>query len=403
MKMMRKGVLAAAIAAALLTACGGGSDNPDFDGGPSGAPTTQGKFTAVVSFGDSLSDVGTYSPATSVDGDGRPPYIGGKFTTNTDNPNGDLVWVERVAGALGLVVTPAAMGFNGQSNGCPAAEASPALATTCTAYGQGGSRITVAQGIGQNPDGSGALTVPVVKQIENHLKSPTFGGRFKDTDLIVVWAGNNDAFAAFQAFGVAAAAISAKYPVGTPSENYAEADRKALYDAQSAAQQVMKTAALDLARYVKDGILANGGKYVAVGNLPDSSLTPQFRVYPVGLREVLKTLTETFNLWLQEGLDGQPVRIIDMASIGAKVNANPAENGFDNVSVPACDIDVLPNKSSLFCNATPGSGFYSLRDGASAETWFFADGVHPSAGGHRYYAEQILQQLQAFGWIAQDQ
>ena len=65
-------------------------------------------------------------------------------------------------------VTPAEVGFNGQSVKCPAA-AVPALATTCTAYGQGGSRVTDPMGIGHNADGSGALTVPVVTQIANHL------------------------------------------------------------------------------------------------------------------------------------------------------------------------------------------------------------------------------------------
>jgi phospholipase/lecithinase/hemolysin len=34
---------------------------------PAGAPP-QGSFTAVVSFGDSLSDAGTYAPATSLSG-----------------------------------------------------------------------------------------------------------------------------------------------------------------------------------------------------------------------------------------------------------------------------------------------------------------------------------------------
>ena len=49
-----------ALAAALLAACGGGDPDVPGSGSPCGAPTT-GNFTAAfISFGDSLSDVGSY-------------------------------------------------------------------------------------------------------------------------------------------------------------------------------------------------------------------------------------------------------------------------------------------------------------------------------------------------------
>ena len=51
----------------------------------------QGNFTAVVSFGDSLSDVGTYAPVTSLTGNGAPPYAGGRFTTNYVDATGKVV------------------------------------------------------------------------------------------------------------------------------------------------------------------------------------------------------------------------------------------------------------------------------------------------------------------------
>ena len=50
----------------LLAACGGSDPEVPGSGSPSGAPTTPGTFTAIVSFGDSLSDIGTYAPATSL-------------------------------------------------------------------------------------------------------------------------------------------------------------------------------------------------------------------------------------------------------------------------------------------------------------------------------------------------
>ena len=71
-----------ALVSLLLAACGGGDPTVPGSGSPAGAPTTKGTFTAVVSFGDSLSDVGTYTPATAIPGTSPPIYLGGKFTTN---------------------------------------------------------------------------------------------------------------------------------------------------------------------------------------------------------------------------------------------------------------------------------------------------------------------------------
>jgi phospholipase/lecithinase/hemolysin len=159
-----------------LAGCGGG----DNDTPSTGAPTTPGAFTAVVSFGDSLSDVGTYTPATSLAGTGTAPYFGGRFTTNGA---GATTWVENLATSLGIALTPAEVGFDGKSVKCPAAGLDPSLAGSCTAYGQGGARVTNPFGIGHNADGSGALTVPVVTQMANHLARFT---SFKNSDLVLV-------------------------------------------------------------------------------------------------------------------------------------------------------------------------------------------------------------------------
>jgi len=54
---------------------------------------------------------------------------------------------------------------------------------------------------------------------------------------------------------------------------------------------------------------------------------------------------------------------------------------------------------ALFCNATPSSPLNGLRAGADVDTWFFADGNHPSTGGYRALSDEVLKQLKAFGWI----
>lgn len=383
------------LAAALVAACGG-SDQPYVPGSgvTLGAPATKGSFRALVTFGDSLSDIGTYAPATSIAGNGQAPYLGGKFTTN--GPDG-TVWVENLAASLGLVVTPAEVGFAGTSVKCPAA-ASPALASTCTAYAQGGARVTNPSGIGR---AGGALTVPVVTQIANHLAR---FGSFKDSDLILAYAGSNDVFAQFGAFSTKATQIQTAAARGQISADEASAQ---LFAAQTEAQYGMKQAALELAGYVREQIVAKGGRYVGVMTLSDIADTPFGSTVPASARPVLSDLSRIFNLWLREGLVGAPVQIVDTFPLLKDLYQNPGRFGFVNNTGVACDgakIAALTGNritdgTSLFCNATPGVPFNTLRSGASTTTWAFADGVHPTSGGHRALSDAFRAQLQSFGWI----
>jgi outer membrane lipase/esterase len=387
--------LLGASATALLVACGGNNDVPG-TGDPAGGPTTKGSFTAVVSFGDSLSDVGAYAPATSLTGNGQAPYFGGKFTVNGATPN-SRVWVENIATTLGLLVTPGEVGFAGSSARCPAA-ANPALASTCTAYGQGGSRVTDPNGIGK---ATGALTVPMNTQIANHLQRFS---SFKASDLIMVWGGNNDVFIQFGTFSAKATQIQTDAAAGRLNADQASL---ALFQAQSAAQAELKVAALALAGYVKTEILAKGGVYVAVMNLPDSAQTPFGSSLPATAKPVLTALVDTFNLWLRDGLTGLPVKLIDQNTISKDVYANPAKYGFTNNTVPTCDVakiqavtrGAVTDGSSLFCSGTVGAPYNGLRTGADVITWQFADSVHPTPGGHKAISDYVTSQLRAFGWI----
>ena len=386
-----------ALASLLLAACGGSDPTVPGSGSPSGAPTSRGSFTAVVSFGDSLSDVGAYSPATSLAGNGSAPYFGGKFTTNSAT---STVWVENIATSLGLLITPAEVGFNGQSVKCPAAAVG--LGATCTGYGQGGSRVTDPNGIGRNPaTGAGALTVPVKTQIANHLATFT---SFKSTDLIFVFGGNNDAFVQFGAFSAKAAQIQADAGAGLITAAQAN---QLIFAAQTEAQAEMKKAALELASYVVAEILGKGGVYVAVLNVPDSTLTPFGGTLPANARPVLTGLVDVFNLWLREGLTGRPVLWFDTYTTFKAAYNNPGAYGFTNNTVPACDGAAISaitggavtDGSSLFCNSTVGAPYYGLRTGADPTTWQFADGVHPTTGGYKVFSDAVVQQLQAAGWI----
>jgi outer membrane lipase/esterase len=382
------------LVALLLVACGGGDPDVPGSGSPSGAPATKGSFTAVVSFGDSLSDIGAYAPATSLTGNGAAPYFGGKFTTNGA---AGTVWVENLATALGIIVTPHEVGFAGSSVKCPAA-AVPTYAATCTGYGQGGSRVTDPNGIGKS---GGALTVPVVTQIANHLSRFT---NFKSSDLIFVYAGNNDVFAQFGAFAAAAQQAQAAALAGTITADQAS---QLSFQAESNAQAAMKQAALELVGYIKGQILAKGGSYVAVVTLSDIADTPFGHTLPDNARLVLTSLSQVFNIWLREGLTGQPVRIIDAYAIFKDGYANPAKYGIVNNTTPACDVakiaaitgNRVTDGSSLFCNSTAGAPYNGLTAGADVTTWQFADGVHPTTAGHKIISDAFKAQLQAFGWI----
>jgi len=176
------------IAVALLAACGGGSEQA--------AKVT---YSSVVSFGDSLSDPGAYKV-------GQIALAGGMFTVNGINgaigasTAPSYVWPQLVAAAIvGTPSCAARVGFAGSVAPVPG----------CTNYAQGGSRVTDANGSGKS---TGALTEPVVAQIQNFLALPANAGKFKGTELITVQGGANDMFA--QADILTAAATAAGNTAG---------------------------------------------------------------------------------------------------------------------------------------------------------------------------------------------
>ena len=173
----------ALLSAAVLAGCGGG-------GG--GDQTPKIKFSSQVSFGDSLSDVGSYSVGTVA------ALGGGKY--NVNGADGSVFqtgknWTELMAAQFGLPAPCAAQtGLDGsaeQGFSVPATNHAG-----CTSYAQGGARVTNPVGPGNKLLGGanavlGQLTVPVITQIQNHLAIS--GGSFKGDEIVFVMAGGNDA------------------------------------------------------------------------------------------------------------------------------------------------------------------------------------------------------------------
>lgn len=352
-----------AVFVSTLAGCGGGSSGTDNNSSGVARP----KFNAVISFGDSLSDVGSYAAATVDPQTGIA--TGGHFTTNPG-----AVWVEDVSATFGLTISPNIAGFGATQVSCPQ--------PNCGGYAQGGSRITDPDGIGRS---SGSLTIPLVTQMDNFL---TTHAAYKPTDLVFVYGGSNDVFV--QAATVfAVAAVARAIPGSTDASVNA-----AVQQAQQAATAATAKAATELAGYVRDKILAKGALYVAVMNVPDSAATPFGATLNADGRALLTSLVDTFNTTLQKYVADQSLNIVLIDANGStkQVLANPAQYGVTNSTVPACDLSKLPGQSALFCNQT------TLIASADAN-YLFADDVHPSAYGHRLFANYVILQLAKRGWI----
>ena len=363
MRQFKYGV--AVLMAVLLASCGGGgSDVP-----------AKPKFTSQVSFGDSLSDVGSYKVGL-VSGLG-----GGQFTINIAGTPTN--WTEMTAAQFSLAAPCAAE--TGLDNGSGAAPGTPAGTvvpvvdnSACTGYAQGGARVTSQPGIGNKLLGGGgfALTVPVVTQISHHLASTNApGGKFTGNEIVFVMAGANDVF--FQAASIGG---------GLPTASGVAA---------------VQTAASELANDVKTQILANGAKYVAVVNVPDIASTPYvtsianptIRAQTGGL---LDTLVKAFNAQLKADLpDSANVLNVDAYSASKDEVANPAKYNLTNVATTACDLAAPSNPlaSSLACNTG------NLTAGVlPTDHYLFADTVHPTPYGHLLFATYVLQAMTNKGW-----
>jgi outer membrane lipase/esterase len=177
----------AMLAAAVLSACGGS------DGTSPSEQKLKTTFSSMVSFGDSLSDVGSYAVG------GIKVAGGGKFTINGDSTaiNATLTgknWTELMAKQFGLAAPCAAQ--TGLDGNAAAGFSVPVVDhPECLSYAQGGSRVSNPYGPEHKLTGSalGFLTVPVVEQVAKHLAKT--GGKFSGTEVVFVTAGGNDALA----------------------------------------------------------------------------------------------------------------------------------------------------------------------------------------------------------------
>lgn len=216
-------VLATAFAAALLVAACGGGGNGD--------QTPAIHYSSMVSFGDSLSDVGTYAVGDVAKVGGGKYTVNG-MTVDDNNTTASKNWTERIAAQLQLPAPCAAetglagkgflpstvLGFVTATAGAIAAVFHDGPTEGCYNYAQGGARVTDPRGPYNilNTDNAqsaalGQLTVPIVQQIQNHLGKV---GSFKGDELVTVMAGGNDAIQLGDDLTAAAGQAGVVYMVG---------------------------------------------------------------------------------------------------------------------------------------------------------------------------------------------
>lgn len=435
----------ALLTAAVLSACGGSDNNNNTTAAPK--PT----FASQVSFGDSLSDVGTYKVGAVA------ALGGGKYTINGENGKN---WTELLATTLKVSAPcPAQTGLNGS---LPGFNVPVVNNLTCTNYAQGGARVTVPEGPGNiKYSPVGQLTVPVALQIANHLSRN--GGKFNGNEIVTVMAGGNDALqllsdltaaanaagataygnslipklasgatnpaAAAQAIGLAfqtelrtsgkldiatqkaigtAAAQPGNMAVGSPAVfgPYVAAAQAEATTAGNAYAQAngpglatqMSAAGAQLATLVRNEIVGKGAKYVVLNNLPDLAGAPASNTptTTAAQKSLIAGMVGAFNTALRANIDGLEANVlyVDLYTVSVDQVANPSKYGLSNVTSPACAATNQLGGTSLVCNAT------NLNTGVTpTSTYLFADSVHPTPFGNTLIAGYVSQQLTVRGWL----
>lgn len=332
---VRHAMLAAVLS--LLAACGGGGGGGGGGGSSGTAAPAGGIHLQIVSFGDSLSDVGTYAPIASAAG-------GGRFTTNPGQ-----VWTQDVAQYYGDTLTAA---FTISATHQLSAQGG-------FGYAEGGATVaTPANLYDFLADVIGNVEMPVTQQVSAYLSAH---GSFGSNQLVLVLAGANDVLRA---------------------------------GALPAAAQTVQTAASTLAQVVAQ-IVQHGATHVVVANVPNVGLSPKGLAAADGgatLTQLSQLFNDSLNSALQAGgLQGMVIQV-DAYAWENQVFANFQANGFlvSNTSA-ACDPAKTPDDTALLCS--PATYVSANAD----QTYMFADDLHPTTRLHALFAQFVEQQIAASG------
>lgn len=396
--------------ALVLAGCGGGGESSILN-------IPQARYSNMVIFGDSLSDVGTYKVgAIAAAG-------GGKYTINSPTAKN---WTEVVAAQYNLAAPCAAQtGYFSIIPGIPAVavQNSP----SCRNYAQGSSRVSnpagpysvaIQQAIITSALRSGATqaqanqaaiaadfglgitALPIVNQMANHLANA--GGSYDGKELVTILAGGNDVF--LNLGGVAGAAAGGASAVGAAQfagwsagvqATVAAGGAAAVGAAQQAAVAGMTQAGAELAAAITAQVIGKGAKYVLVANLPDVSQTPYAAPFDAATKGFIRMLVNNFNASVKAGLSGKSeVIFVDLYVQSQDQFANPSKYGLSNVTNRACATFSTANPvapSSLGCTNA------SLIPGDTSK-YLFSDDVHLTPLGYELIAQAVINSVAAAKW-----
>lgn len=434
----------ALLAAAVLSACGGND-------GDNVVTAPKPVFASQVTFGDSLSDVGTYAVGTVAALGGGRYTINGSTSATLHGKN----WSELMAAQMNLAAPcPAVTGLDGLASSGFSVPVTNNL--NCTGYAMGGARVTNPVGPGNKLTGSalGQLTYPLVTQVATHLARN--GGSFKGNEIVYVMGGGNDVLALLggltaaataagnQAFITSlatqlaagatvpstampqiAAAMVAAAPQGTtamvgagvqaaviagntaasspavygPMVVKAQADGKAAGDAYGAANgpalvPQMAAAGLELANLIRTQIIGKGATHVVITNYPDIASSPSAKAQSASSQQLIAGMVSAFNIALRVGIDGLDDKFVfvDLFTSSQDQVANPGKYGITNSTKPACGPNNL-GTTALVCTKA------NTLAGVDVSNYLFADDVHPAPYGQTLIAKAVAEALIARGWL----
>jgi outer membrane lipase/esterase len=207
-----------------------------------------------------------------------------------------------------------------------------------TNYAEGGARVTL-----PNPSQGGFFQTPVSVQIDRYLAA---GGKFDRHGIVTMWVGANDVFQGGPA-GITGAV-------------------------QALVQQLTR-------------LRQAGASDIVLVSLPDIGSTPAFGFGTGGAANPGTQSSLNFNTQLKSGLQqfGGNILFIDSFTLFRDVVANPSAYGIRTINGIAC---MTPSSGQCTPATTVPGG---------AETYLFADSLHPTTAGHRILSDAVIAQLLA--------
>ncbi|MFM0139849.1 SGNH/GDSL hydrolase family protein [Caballeronia grimmiae] len=318
----------------------------------------------VVSFGDSLSDVGTYAYARQ--------FGGGTYSTNPG-----AIAVQVIANHYGSALTPALTGGFGQPS---------VVHPDGLGYAQGGARVAGPPNPGDATGDTGELQTPLTSQVAAYLQSHT---RFTGQQLVLMQGGANDVQDAYSAW---ATMVSNG---GEPGASF----KAVLPSLRQTAQQFAG---------MVHNVQHHGATHIVVQNVPDVSKAPIASLLDQqlpGSSEVLRRLAQVFNSALNDALPSSPAILrIDAFTFIDEVSGHYRQLGFRfdgsiGTNVACAPAEVPPvyqadDTSALFCSRST----YVSPD--ADKIYMFADAYHPTTHLQRLIADYVVIQIDT--WLREN-